>query len=56
MIEIRERMESMHVIGSLSGKYSMHNAILKWLTEHRGELSPDLRISLLNAIAQELGE
>jgi hypothetical protein len=56
MIEIRERMETMHVMGSLSGKYSMQNAVLRWITEHRSELSPDLRISLLQALAQELGE
>jgi hypothetical protein len=56
MIEIRERMESMHVMGSLSGKYAMQNAVLKWLTENRGALSAELQASLLRTISQEMGE
>jgi hypothetical protein len=51
---IAEQMESMHAMGSLSGKYAMQNAVLRWLTEN--ELSADLKISLIQALAQELGE
>jgi hypothetical protein len=51
---LRESMDTMRDMGSLSGKYAMQNAVLRWLNAN--ELSPDLKISLIQALAKELGE
>jgi hypothetical protein len=51
---IAEHMETMRQMGNLSGKYAMQNAVLRWLNEN--ELSPDLKISLIQALTREIGE